>query len=409
MKYDIGVVGLGFVGLTLAASLADRGYSVIGVEKRQDLCDQINRSEAPFLEPGLGELLSKHALGASGGFPVGATCQTYIICVGTPANSHAALESAAREVAANMPDGSLVIVRSTVKVGDTRKIVAPILAGSGKTFDIAVCPERTVEGDALRELRALPQIIGADTVEARERAHRLFSSLGSHSVFVSSMEAAETVKLLANGYRDVMFGFANEIALFCEKAGLSAREVIHASNFCYERTQIARPGPVGGPCMEKDPHLLADSMRAVGVRSAFMAASRGVNEQLPREAAGVIHGELRRRGIQDPAIAFVGIAFKGSPETDDCRGSMAVQTHMALNDILGAPVKAAYFDSATDHYPDVSDIRGGRFDLIVLCNNHHAIDEFGLDCLMQSLSPQGFMYDYWPRWPKAANYLGLGL
>ena len=157
--YDVGVIGLGYVGLTLATVLAEAGNKVIGVEKRSAVVDQTNAGVPHFSETGLQEALTRvvgsGSLVAVDQLSPEAVCDTYIITVGTPLSSDGLvrtdmIEAASREVAANMGDGALVILRSTVKVGTTRDVVSPILAASGKRFDIAMCPERTLEGEPYR-------------------------------------------------------------------------------------------------------------------------------------------------------------------------------------------------------------------------------------------------------------------
>ena len=158
-KCDVGIVGLGYVGLTLATVLAETGNTVIGVEKRPEVVDSTNDGIPHFSESGLQEALSRviksGRLVAARRFDEDSYCETYIITVGTPLSSDGVvrvdmIEAATREVAANMRDGALVILRSTVKVGTARTVVSPILAASGKRFDIAMCPERTLEGGPYR-------------------------------------------------------------------------------------------------------------------------------------------------------------------------------------------------------------------------------------------------------------------
>ncbi|MEM7687147.1 MAG: NAD(P)-binding domain-containing protein, partial [Pseudomonadota bacterium] len=178
MGFDVAVVGLGYVGLTLATALADTGFRVLGVERRAEVVDMTNKGMPHFSETGLPEMLA-HAVetGALTAAPAfsAENADIYVITVGTPLAPDGRarvdfIESATREVAENMPDGALVILRSTVKIGTARNIVAPILQASGKSFGIAMCPERTLEGRAMHELRRLPQIVGADTDAVRERA-----------------------------------------------------------------------------------------------------------------------------------------------------------------------------------------------------------------------------------------------
>ena len=162
----IAIIGMGYVGATLAGALAPH-HEVFGVDP----------DPRDFYEPGLEEARTRvtEVLTLSHVPP----CAAYIICVGTPVGSDDALRRATREVATHMRDGALVIVRSTVPVGTTRNIIRPILDGSGLLhYQLAVCPERTVEGNALAELFELPQIIAAETPEALRLTQDLFKHFG---------------------------------------------------------------------------------------------------------------------------------------------------------------------------------------------------------------------------------------
>jgi UDP-N-acetyl-D-mannosaminuronic acid dehydrogenase len=414
-RYDIGIVGLGYVGLTLATVLAETGSSVIGVEKRQDVVDLTNAGVPHFSEVGLPESLSRATksgqLTAVNRFPESSYCETYIITVGTPLSSDGVarldmIKAAAQEVAANMRDGALVILRSTVKVDTTRTIVAPILAASGKQFDIAMCPERTLEGRALQELRELPQIIGADDPRVADRAATVFRRLTSSIVQVSTPEAAEIVKLVDNTYRDVQFAFANEVARLCDAFGVNAYEVISSGKLGYDRTDVPQPGLVGGPCLAKDPHILIQSARVHGLAMEITAASRLVNERQPLETVAFINDEVTRRDLATPLkIAIMGMAFKGVPATDDLRGTMSSRVLDALRkshpdaDItLYDPVITA--ENLAAAYPDVStceDMQDAVHDasVVVIANNHPSLASISPRTMQEYVRPGGFVFDYW--------------
>ena len=142
-----------------------------------------------------------------------------------------------------MPEDSLVIYRSTMQVGTARNIVKPILESYGKSFRLAVCPEkRTLEGKALEELRFLPQIIGGFDDIAKERATKIFDKITEKTISVSSPETAEVIKLVDNTYRDVQFAFGNEVASFYNDIdGVNAGEVVRLGKMGYERTNVASP------------------------------------------------------------------------------------------------------------------------------------------------------------------------
>lgn len=413
--YDIGIVGLGYVGLTLGTVLAETGSKVIGVEKRQDIVELTSNGLPHFSETGLPEALSRvvqrGALTAVQQLPEQPACNVYIITVGTPLSADGQarvdmIEAATREVATNMPDGALVILRSTVKVGTTRDVVAPILTASGKRFDIAMCPERTLEGEALQELRELPQIVGADTEAVRDRAAAVFRRLTNSIVQVSSLETAEIIKLVDNTFRDVQFAFANEVARLCDTFKVNAHEVISTGKLGYKRTNVALPGLVGGPCLEKDPHILLQSARDRGVELEITAAARLVNERQPEETVRFIGDEIIKRELGNPLrISILGMAFKGIPATDDLRGSMSVKVldaikkahpavHIGLFDPVIEPADLANLFPNEEIFSRVGDAVSGR-SVVIIANNHPIFGRISPRTMSEFIAPNGFIFDYW--------------
>ncbi|MCU1699382.1 MAG: ywqF 2 [Mycobacterium sp.] len=414
-NFDVGIVGLGYVGLTLATVLAEAGNSVIGIEKRKDLVDLTNEGVPHFTETGLPDALAgvtkSQKLVAAEKFDDGFTCSTYIITVGTPLAPDGVarvdmIEAAARDIAANMRDGALVILRSTVKIGTTRDVVSPILAASGKKFDIAMCPERTLEGKALQELRELPQIVGADDQAVADRAAAVFRRLTSSIVLVSGIETAEIIKLVSNTFRDVQFAFANEVARVCDAFGVSAHEVISAGKLGYNRTNVPLPGLVGGPCLEKDPHILMESARTRGISLEITGAARLVNERQPQETVDFISSEIERRELAGPLkINILGMAFKGQPETSDLRGSMSIKVLDALKK-AHPDAQIGVYDPITPQevlaaeFPDeqvfsrFGDAVSGA-SVVVIANNHPSLGTISPRTINEFMSPDGFVYDYW--------------
>lgn len=412
-NFDVGIVGLGYVGLTLATVLAEAGNSVIGIEKRKDLVDLTNEGVPHFTETGLPDALAgvtkSGKLVAAERFDESFSCSTYIITVGTPLAPDGVarvdmIEAAARDIAANMRDGALVILRSTVKIGTTRDVVAPILAASGKKFDIAMCPERTLEGKALQELRELPQIVGADDQAVADRAAAVFRRLTSSIVLVSGIETAEIIKLISNTFRDVQFAFANEVARVCDAFGVSAHEVISAGKLGYNRTNIPLPGLVGGPCLEKDPHILMESARTRGISLEITGAGRLVNERQPQETVDFITSEIERRELTGPLkINILGMAFKGQPETSDLRGSMSIKVLDALKK-AHPDAQIGVYDPVTPQevlaaeFPDeqvftrFGDAVSGA-SVVVIANNHPSLGTISPRTINEFMSPDGFVYD----------------
>jgi UDP-N-acetyl-D-mannosaminuronic acid dehydrogenase len=428
------ILGLGYVGLTLAVAMADAGFRVHGIERRQEVVDLLNEGRAHFWEPRLDDKLKrvvdKGVLTVSTDVDPDFPASVYILTVGTPLGKDGqaflgAVQRAAAQVGSVMADDALVILRSTVKLGTARNVVAPVLAESGRRFELAVCPERTLEGKALIELNQLPQIIGADDAETRQRCVQLFGVLTPTTIALSSLEAAELTKLVDNTYRDVMFAFSNEIAQLCGHAGLSAHEIISAGKLGYPRTNVALPGPVGGPCLEKDPHILVESAKQWGVTMGITAAARAVNEAQPTESVRLLKDRWHAAGGGDaPRIALCGLAFKGVPATDDLRGTMATPILAALRDafpgseIVGfdpvVPEAAAheFFD-----IPTAATLQGAcaGAGIVVLANNHPAFAAVDLPHLAAPMASPGIIYDYWnmhngeiDAMPEGRQYLSLG-
>lgn len=409
------IIGLGYVGLTLGVALARRGVRVHGVERRADVVELTNKGIPHFSETGLGGALA--AVVDGGRFSATQTTEGvpparyYIITVGTPlaAGTHEPrldmIEHATREVAGHMPDGATVILRSTVKIGTTRQVVKPILEASGRRFHLAMCPERTLEGDALRELTQLPQIVGGDDPASAGLAAALFSRLTNTIVRVSTPETAEMIKLIDNTSRDVRFAFANEVARACDAVGISANEVISFGKLGYSRTDVALPGLVGGPCLEKDPHILNASMAPLGIELEITAAARKVNERQPVETIDAVLGELSSRTAGPYTVAVVGMAFKGRPETDDLRGSMSLHVLDALvasgrcaeirvyDPVVERPALEAlpYDVTVADDFQAAC----AGADLVVIANNHPQFSRIDLDQTILSMNDDGLVFDYW--------------
>jgi UDP-N-acetyl-D-mannosaminuronic acid dehydrogenase len=432
-KYDVVVIGLGYVGLTLSVALSECGYKVLGVEKRKNVVDLTNSGKAHFQENGLDFALNQAV--KNNNFVAttemqGVICNTYIITVGTPINQKGIsrldyIENATREVMKSMTNDSLVILRSTVKIGTSENIVSKILKSGNKNFYLAMCPERTIEGRALQELTTLPQIIGSNSEEGFLRAEKVFGRLTKTIVKVSSLESAEIIKLIDNTSRDVAFAFANEVARICEPFDVSALEVISSGKLGYERTNVALPGLVGGPCLEKDPHILAQSLSEKGIELEITKACRIVNERQPYETVESIKKESLKRGFIDQVkITIMGLAFKGVPSTDDLRGSMAFKVLDAIekefpkaNIILYDPVIS--IKDMQDNFSKHSiseDIEEAVKDasILIFTNNHPYLTKHRPEEFYKIMSENGFIYDYWNRYtnlPKKElkeNYFSVG-
>jgi UDP-N-acetyl-D-mannosaminuronic acid dehydrogenase len=168
-------------------------------------------------------------------------------------------------------------------------------------------------------------VIGGLDRRSVERAQALFAPLAPTQVVVSSLEAAEMVKLVCNAHTDLLYGYGNEVALMAEAVGLDAAEVIDAANLEYPRPDLAKPGFVGGGCLVKDPYLLAGSVTGHGYTPSLVLAARRLNEGVPDHVGARLLSALRARGRTGPGskVLLCGLAYKGFPPTDDLRGAAA--------------------------------------------------------------------------------------
>ncbi|MEK7560798.1 MAG: nucleotide sugar dehydrogenase [Patescibacteria group bacterium] len=412
----VAIIGLGYVGLTFALTLADFGLSVVGTDIDQSVLSKLRAGDIPFYERGLRELLR---LQLQKGFRLTDAfhehpSDVYVVCVGTPVDALrrpdlAALLSSVESVARVLKPYDLVILRSTVPVGTCRETVIPLIEkvsglAAGKTFFFAFAPERTAEGRALTELRTLPQVIGGFDPTSAALAGKLFRLITPAIVPVGSLEEAELVKLLNNSYRDLIFSFANETSRFCHALGVNAHDVISAANQGYIRDRIPLPSPgVGGACLTKDPYLLAASAAAHGVTLELPIASRRINEDM----IGHIHNRVmrfldeRRAGGGGPQKIFaMGMAFKGDPETSDVRYSTTVMIARALQkegpDVFVHDAVASVDDPETKDLRFVS-VDEGMADAsaVLILNNHPAYHSERLLPLLDRTASPALLFDAW--------------
>lgn len=409
----VGIVGLGYVGLTLGITLADVGFEVHGFDTNAQVRKMVAQKKPHFLEVGLPELMREHV--GKKLFPVDSLkthpCEAYIIAVGTPLDVNkkpdfAYLRSAALTVGKVLKQGDVVILRSTVPMGTTRGIVVPVLEKAsglvaGDDFYVAFAPERTVEGRALEELRTLPQIIGGINRASANIAADIFSLMTRTIHVVDTLEEAEIVKLINNTYRDVTFAFANEVALICQKWGVDTNKVIEAANAGYPRSLVPKPSPgVGGYCLDKDPYIFIEGAREKDYEPALFHHARQVNVQILDEVGRHVIEHVQPHG-KDAKIFILGFAFKGRPATSDLRGST---TLVLLRKLQAAGFKNIHgFDAVVpgselrQFKVKPSGIEEGfkDADAVIIMNNHEAHGELDIVRLLRKVRKGALFYDTW--------------
>jgi UDP-N-acetyl-D-mannosaminuronic acid dehydrogenase len=424
------IIGLGYVGLTLAVAMAEAGFEVIGVERDQRILKALDNGHAHFsevgLNPRLAAQLAAKRLRASRDWPKRGANDVYIITVGTPlaaggATNLDAIRAVSEDLARILSPGDLVVLRSTVRVGVSRSVVKPVLDRAGVAYSLAFCPERTLEGKALIELRTLPQIVGGIDEASAIRASQMFNFVTPTTIRVRDLETAEMIKLINNTQRDLMFAFANEVAGMCDAIGVSAVEVIRAGNMGYARGFMPMPGPVGGPCLEKDAHILAEGVRFHGGEARMTELARTINEELPARVVEIVSEALDGTDIKKIAVA--GLAFKGRPETSDLRGTLAIPLIAGLKaryprarivgfdpavspvDIMALGIDSA--EAADDAFQDA--------DGVIFQNNNARFEHLDLAILSELMRPDAVIYDLWNQFDidtltlrSDVRYFGLG-
>lgn len=409
-KADICVIGMGYVGLTLAIAFAEEGLQVIGCEARREVCDSLNRGQIHFLEKGIPEALQRY-LGNSLSFvhELPATLPpTVIICVGTPihegtrASDLRQLEAASAAIAERITPETLVILRSTVPIGTSRHVVLPLLRRKVAQPLLAFCPERTIQGKALEELHKLPQIVGGLDETSARRARTVFETIVPQVINVSSLEAAEMIKLICNAHTDLIYGFGNEVALMAEALGLNAYELINAANLNYPRPDLSKPGFVGGGCLSKDPYHLINSVQHHGHYPSMVAAARHLNEELPLRVGERVLKTLQEAGLDLPQVRMLitGFAYKGQPETDDLRGAPVMpildlfRNRVKLlmgHDFIVSPERIA----ALGVEPVNLETGFTGADAVLVLNNHVRYQEQDINDLASHMNRPAILFDAW--------------
>jgi UDP-N-acetyl-D-mannosaminuronic acid dehydrogenase len=329
---DVVVVGgAGHVGLPLSIALASRGLRVTAHDIDTATLARIAQGEMPFREDGadpiLREVLSSGTLRLSDDPASVSSAEYVIVVVGTPVDEHLApdadaVPAAVQALLPRLRDGQVLILRSTVYPGVTRR-VEQIIADSGVGVDVAFCPERIAEGRAMTELFELPQIVSARNPTARMRSASLFGKLTT-SIVELSPEEAELAKLFTNAWRYIQFAAANQFFMMSAGLGVDFDTVRAAMSYDYPRASgLPGAGFAAGPCLFKDTMQLA----ALGANAFPLGHSAMiVNEGLPQFVVDRLSERMDLSGL---TVGILGMAFKG--ESDDVRSSLSYRLKRLLN------------------------------------------------------------------------------
>ncbi|GKW45368.1 nucleotide sugar dehydrogenase [Planococcus sp. NCCP-2050] len=330
MKKSICVVGLGYIGLPTAVMFANHGHKVHGVDVNEKAVTMIQNKELHIEENGLQERLD---MAIDGGMltasmkPVEA--DVFIIAVPSPikADKTAELEYVRKATASVVPflkKGDLVILESTVPPRTVEDVMMPELVQSGLEIGtelfVSHSPERVIPGRVFQELVTNDRIIGGINEESARLTSELYASFVEGTMHETDATTAELVKVMENTYRDVNIAFANELAMIAQGINVNIWEAIKLANY-HPRVNIHTPGPgVGGHCIAVDPWFLVELDPE---KSKIIHLARKTNDGMPSYTAQLTADILKAKGIKDPKIAVLGLAFKGN--IDDMRESPSVE------------------------------------------------------------------------------------
>jgi len=328
---DVCVIGGGgHIGLPLALTFCDVGYSTVVYDINQKTVELIRAGKMPFAEEGGQESLDRAV--ASGRFVVDtdpsllAECKFLVLVVGTPVDEHlnptfSAIHRAIDSCAQYLRDGQVMILRSTILPKISEQI-QKYLTSKGLDIRVAFCPERVAQGYSLREFREMPQIISAFDPQTLAEVKTLFGRFASEFVEMEPMEA-ELCKLMTNSWRYLQFATVNQFYMIATKHGLDFDRILHGCRHNYPRMKgMPGPGFAAGPCLVKDTmQLAAFSQGGFGLGHAAML----VNEGLP---AHLVELARREMDLGTKVAGILGSAFKS--ECDDPRDSLAYKLRKLL-------------------------------------------------------------------------------
>lgn len=350
---EVGVVGLGYVGLPLAVEKAKAGFKTIGFDVQDKKVDMVNAGVnyiGDVVDDDLKEIVNQKMLSATNDFSFIKDVDFVAICVPTPLDMYqqpdiSYVKSSCENIAKYMTAGTMVVLESTTYPGTTEELVKPILEiGSGlkcgEDFYLGFSPERVDPGNLIYKTKNTPKVVGAigdDALEVIAAMYRAVLESDVHTV--SSPAIAEMEKILENTYRNINIGLVNELAMLCNKMKINLWEVIDAAKTKPYGFQAFYPGPgLGGHCIPLDPYYLSWKAREYGFHTSMIESSMMINDRMPEYCMERASNILNRykKSLNGSQILVLGVAYK--QDIDDYRESPALVVIDVLKS-MGAEVK----------------------------------------------------------------------
>lgn len=392
---NVGVIGLGYVGLPLSLLFAEAGFAVTGFDIDERKVKDLEAGRSYIFRIDAAEIQSARQQGfrATNDFSKLATQDAIIMCVPTPLTGHrepdlSFIENTARAVAPWLREGQLVVLESTTYPGTTEELLIPILEkenkhglkvktaaskDSDRVFYVAFSPEREDPGNTQVARRDIPKVVGGHEPTATELAATLYEGIFKRAVRVSSTRVAEMSKLLENIYRCVNIALVNELKVLAMRMGVDIWEVIDAASTKPFGFHPFYPGPgLGGHCIPIDPFYLSWKAKEYDFNTRFIELAGEVNERMPEFVVENVAKALNhhRKPLNGSKIIMLGMAYK--KDIDDLRESPSLTVLELLRE-QGADV--VYNDP---YFPTVG--RGRHYNLNMECTPLEKIGDY--DCVL---------------------------
>jgi UDP-N-acetyl-D-mannosaminuronic acid dehydrogenase len=325
------VGGCGHVGLPLGLAFARKGLQVDLIDTSAERVDLVNRGKMPFHEDEadvlLAEYVKKGLIKATTDLRSMEDATAIIVTIGTPVDEYldpsvGEFDRSINSLMERVRPGQLVVLRSTVFPGVTERLARQLEQRGRGDVDLAYCPERIVQGQSLKELEQLPQLIGGATQRSADRAAALFGMLGAKIIYLKPVEA-ELAKLFCNAWRYINFAISNQFYVLAEQFEADFFRIHQALRQDYPRMQsFARPGLAAGPCLLKDTMQLGAFNHGSFVLGQ---AAMMINEGLPYL---LVQNVKRHYPLSEMTVGLLGMAFK--PDSDDPRSSLSYKLRKVL-------------------------------------------------------------------------------
>ncbi len=390
-KAQIGVVGLGYVGLPLAVHLA-RHFRVLGYDLKSSRIQELEAGKDRTLEVTPDELQ-----GVSIAFTHDAArlsqCRLIIVAVPTPIDGHripdlTPLRSSSRSVGQNLKPGTCVVYESTVYPGATEEVCVPILEEEsglklGQDFTVGYSPERINPGDKVHTLDRIVKIVSGSDVTTADLLARVYGRIVEAGIHrAPSIKVAEAAKVIENTQRDLNIALMNELSMIFDQMTIDTREVLEAAGTKWNFLPF-RPGLVGGHCIGVDPYYLTFKAESLGYHPQMILAGRRINDNMGKYVAQRAVKLLIAAGkpVKDSTIGVLGLTFK--EDVPDLRNTRVVDVIHELQ-TYGIAVRVhdplADLQEARDYYglnlESLADLQG--VDGIIVAVSHGAYQELGL-------------------------------